>query len=810
MSEQTSLSNKTIVSISIDDDESDIANIALSGENPTESLRSHIQRFTAGDQSLSWTTLMEWFVEAVISAELFRNEHKFAPPLTFENIRIESASTILIDHPSSPHQPSIPGSLSSDISTICQFFLHIHRSLDQQHRLTLPLNPEQHDTIFAHIMVVLVKHFMASGDLKLPDSSPTDHSPYFAECFRQIPKTDDYESDPFIYSNLATSFTRFVLHPQNSSSFVLTDNSFLRGPYYQYSEELMDIVKKIKETHSLKKVKKRYNEWKEWVTMMEAFEKDETRESNISSLLKRLQCDDEEHIVDTLRILQKVASGVYSSFLHRFIDACIGCCGCFECDIVVSTFNKIGKSSPPPTVLTTLARISLFPHLRIAFHSLDALCHVAQGDTPALTLLPSPIFPSSSPHQQYCALSFLAALTKKLRIVFSDFQSYFPTDPSHLPKYAQITKHDPSIIKHSLSFCSCSFLIPTFLLKANPPIEVDSEIIRDLILFVKEALTTILTNISNIDSLVASLPSDSSPSAPLVYGVDTPILTSPQVLRNECEEYVNDTWAFFVGVAGRIPEPHKSSFQTIVLDDPSFTDLILDSLKLNHQGIREFILITISNIVIRFPQMKEQFMKANLVGRMFETVDFVSLPLSESRTLFQLTKFITSMFAPIGNNDEAWFQQYPLIRVSVFEPAKQFVTFIFHNSDKLLLSEKDKTLFEKDLCRIHHHMKNLEVRSDEHDVDFVSELVKWEIRAMVEMEMEWTFKHLLKSLLNRASKWRRNQPERQKRREVRLREEGWDDAFELRVVGMGADTNQEMVDFVEDFRNEQALNADEL
>ncbi|KAK2944899.1 hypothetical protein BLNAU_20189 [Blattamonas nauphoetae] len=42
-------------------------------------------------------------------------------------------------------------------------------------------------------------------------------------------------------------------------------------------------------------------------------------ESNISSLLEVLQCDDEDIIVDTLRTLQKVASGVYSCRIHRFV-----------------------------------------------------------------------------------------------------------------------------------------------------------------------------------------------------------------------------------------------------------------------------------------------------------------------------------------------------------------------------------------------------------------------------------------------------------------------------------------------------------
>ncbi|KAK2961116.1 hypothetical protein BLNAU_3884 [Blattamonas nauphoetae] len=241
--------------------------------------------------------------------------------------------------------------------------------------------------------------------------------------------------------------------------------------------------------------------------------------SNISSLLEVLQCDDEDVIVDTLRELLKVAS-----------------------DFIISTFNKIGESSPPPAVLTTLARISLFPHLEIANNSLDALCHVAQGDTTTLTHLPSPIFPSSSPHQQCSGLSFLAALSKKLRIVFSEFQANLPTDLSHLPKYIQVTKDDPFIIRHSLLFCTKSFLVPILLLRTNPPIEVDSEIIVELILFVKEALPTILTNISTIDNLMTSLPSDSSPTTPLVSGDGNQIADSLKMLREACLSFLGESW----------------------------------------------------------------------------------------------------------------------------------------------------------------------------------------------------------------------------------------------------------------------------
>ncbi|KAK2944893.1 hypothetical protein BLNAU_20183 [Blattamonas nauphoetae] len=232
----------------------------------------------------------------------------------------------------------------------------------------------------------------------------------------------------------------------------------------------------------------------------------------------------------------------------------------------------------------------------IASNSLKALYNIVERDPPALTHLPSPIFPSSSPLQQYSGLSFLTALTRKLRIIFSEFQTSIPNDPSHLPTYIQRTKDDPFRITRSLDYCSYSFLLPLPLLKATPRIEVDSEIIRELILFVKDALTTILTNISNIDNLIASLPSDSSPTTPSVSGDDTQMADSLKELRDECEKYLRNGWIFFVGVTYAISDFHKSSFQTIILDDPSFPDLILNSLKLTHQTIRRNTIMAINNI----------------------------------------------------------------------------------------------------------------------------------------------------------------------------------------------------------------------
>ncbi|KAK2961143.1 hypothetical protein BLNAU_3911 [Blattamonas nauphoetae] len=148
---------------------------------------------------------------------------------------------------------------------------------------------------------------------------------------------------------------------------------------------------------------------------------------------------------------------------------------CIGISLIVTTFRKFGASSPPSAVLSTLARLSLFPHLRIALNSHQALYYIIKQDPPALTLLPSPIFPYSFHLQQYSGLSFLAALTKKLRIVFSEFQTNLPTDPSHLPKYIKVSKDDPFKITHLLDFCSNSFLFLTLLLNATPPIKVDSE-----------------------------------------------------------------------------------------------------------------------------------------------------------------------------------------------------------------------------------------------------------------------------------------------------------------------------------------------
>ncbi|KAK2955064.1 hypothetical protein BLNAU_9995 [Blattamonas nauphoetae] len=239
MGNTTSPSRSSNTLTSADSDEYDDTISALSEDFRTESLESRLRRVMFSSFFNVLQRLMEWFVEAMIGVDLIRNKHPSVPPLIIDNIRIDRSSTIWIAFPSSPHQPSISGTLSSDISTLCQFFLQTHRTLQQQYRLILPLDPEQKDIVFANIMVALIEHFVASGDLHLPNSSPQDCSKHFVQYYHQ----DDVEN----------------------------------------SEYLLDAIQEVRKTHSLDAVWHAFYDWKEWVTMLEMVEQNMTDLSFLQS-----------------------------------------------------------------------------------------------------------------------------------------------------------------------------------------------------------------------------------------------------------------------------------------------------------------------------------------------------------------------------------------------------------------------------------------------------------------------------------------------------------------------------------------------
>ncbi|KAK2955933.1 hypothetical protein BLNAU_9093 [Blattamonas nauphoetae] len=111
-------------------------------------------------------------------------------------------------------------------------------------------------------MVALVEHFVDSGDLIL-------------------------QSPPFLPRNLAFTFKHFVLQPEIIGPFFLADHSFLHGDTVECTEQLIDAVRKVKETHSLEVVRNLHFDWKEWVTMMEMVEKGVTALTDLSFLQSR-------------------------------------------------------------------------------------------------------------------------------------------------------------------------------------------------------------------------------------------------------------------------------------------------------------------------------------------------------------------------------------------------------------------------------------------------------------------------------------------------------------------------------------------
>ncbi|KAK2954365.1 hypothetical protein BLNAU_10697 [Blattamonas nauphoetae] len=380
------------------------------------------------------------------------------------------------------------------------------------------------------------------------------------------------------------------------------------------------------------------------------------------------------------------------------------------------------------------------------------------------------------------------------------------------------SKNDTSLLPRMFYFVDYVNGVVLSMLNSDPPIEVDSDIVIALMKLEKDTLSTVLANIPILKDIVSSLqPANPPPLQPTSETslpqsdekkVDQEPTDPAESLLFWMANFIGTCWEYYERLVRSFPSPHQSSFQTVILDDPSFTDNFLESLKLATSLGTEICLRTFTRI-LNMPFVKERFTSGDLVRKMFETVDFVSLPLSMSAIHYRVTSLLETMMDPVRGDIEALFKQYPQLRVSVFEPARRYIHFVFHNLHRFTLNAEYRRAFDDAVCRIHNDIKNMELRSDEHDAVFVSELVRWEVRTMVEKENEESLKIVFQSMLNRGYRWKQDKPERQKRREVLLREEGWDDTLELRVVGIEVDTNQEMLGKAAAFRSVSSFNADE-
>ncbi|KAK2955152.1 hypothetical protein BLNAU_9881 [Blattamonas nauphoetae] len=212
--------------------------------------------------------LMEWFLEATIGVEVSRKHNHSAPPLTFENVRIDTSFSILIDSSSTRQEPqSVTSRINCDFSILSSLFLDIHRTLERQKRLILPLEFKDTAVVYSRLMVALVEHFVASGDLIVQNMSPNQLSQYFVAVVHRFLELHG----EFVLSlniNLANLFCVSVLSPLVRNYFVQTNHSYLCGDDLESSEQLLDAVDHFKETHSMETIQNLYYDWKEWVTMM--------------------------------------------------------------------------------------------------------------------------------------------------------------------------------------------------------------------------------------------------------------------------------------------------------------------------------------------------------------------------------------------------------------------------------------------------------------------------------------------------------------------------------------------------------------
>ncbi|KAK2955936.1 hypothetical protein BLNAU_9096 [Blattamonas nauphoetae] len=544
--------------------------------------------------------------------------------------------------------------------------------------------------------------------------------------------------------------------------------------------------------------------------------------SKISSLLEVLQCDDEVIIVDALRQLQKVASDSKSpSFIHSSLSSEIpsfiitqfgdwsncaaldSCCSCMESlffepetvdtllfqheDLILSIFRKIETLHSSPPVSTTLARISLFPSVRIAYLSLTTLLQITKRSPNTLARLPSPIFPLSSPKSRYsdiqnCLARYTANVLVDIRLLF---------------------------------WCIYSCELLSLTVKNAAHSETFFQLAHDLTGFASEVLRILLHNLSSLESFQASLAS-TDPQSTRLQPEKTHTIPSDTIQHpaNPAESFtkwasffVGGIWGFVANIVSQFFFNHPPSYQYVFLDDPSLPHLALQSFQLTRKDRREILYSSLGRLIIYLPYLTKKFISIDLVNQLFETPDLLAIPLSESKTHLSITIFIHGM---LNYASADHITHYPLVRVSVFEPVKQYVNFLFHNSNKLILDEKNRDIHELHFSWIHNHIKNMELQSDEHDTNIVSGLVKYEVQTMVEMENETHFETVFQSMLDTTSEWNLKNPERLKRREVLLREEGWDDAFELRVVGIEVDSNHHIQELAEHFRIVKTLNADDL
>ncbi|KAK2959961.1 hypothetical protein BLNAU_5158 [Blattamonas nauphoetae] len=215
---------------------------------------------------------MEWFVEAVLFLDRRLKRCPSAPPLTFDDVRMDSFRVAYIDCTSSINSTLRENAFSSDLSVICELFLTILLILEDHHSLESPLNPDFYSLIFCRIMVDILGTFVQKGDIDLPDSSPTDYFVPFFRHWLDLQTRFHNESGVLTHQSIQRVFVHMVDVQSRSGRWKLPPESLfkLKGMDVprrlgdavidaENSNKLVDIVKEVQKRYSQEKVREEFD-----------------------------------------------------------------------------------------------------------------------------------------------------------------------------------------------------------------------------------------------------------------------------------------------------------------------------------------------------------------------------------------------------------------------------------------------------------------------------------------------------------------------------------------------------------------------
>ncbi|KAK2950899.1 hypothetical protein BLNAU_14201 [Blattamonas nauphoetae] len=469
------------------------------------------------------------------------------------------------------------------------------------------------------------------------------------------------------------------------------------------------------------------------------------------------------------------------------------CCSCFLslCDdsetihrlfsediqLIFDTFQKLKEKTPSSVVLNTLAKISLFPYLRIAFNSLIAIHAITNRDHDAFSLIEDPIFPDSPPASPFY----------DIRMLLSD-----------IPKFLSLTNEEYNFYTRALFFCSYGWELLVFELDRRSS-TVDLETGSSIISHVKEVIGSNQEQLLVIHKIADSLPTSAINSPPhnkdVVGGSSSQTVSEENNLTKLKKELIDVIWPAWKVLANLTFDyaiglrPHLHS---ILADNPKLETVVLRSVE---EGDIELIQLTFSSIISLLtiaPENRTRLQSGNLVEKLFSSFDFQSVPLSKAEFHAFTVKFIRHMLAVDGATEEIKQAQFPSLRVSVYNHVWKYLSHVITHSPALTLNEIHRELHEDDVSLCYRHIFFMEVAADELDEAFLLEQAKWEVRWLTEVENEKTLDLRIFTCGNRAYRWRTEKWGRLKRRERMLRKEGWDDALETRVVGLHPEVSEDL------------------